>query len=141
MSLCETCFANASGFLHLQSYGTCTRNKQTESWRWKTKRKAVLEITSLSLHQSNSYSKLLHIKNQSTKKKKKKNQSTTLQVFQENDYCSTLLPYHFFWPKEVETFQNCGFPKSLAHCSEDLEPNSIASQMFLSAATWKIQDN
>ena len=76
-----------------------------------------------------------------SKRKKKKNQSTTLQEFPENDYCSTLLPYHFFWPKEVETFQNCGFPKSLAHCSEDLEPNSIASQMFLSAATWKIQDN
>ena len=126
MSLCETCFANASGFLHLQNSGTCTRNRQTESWRRKTKRKAVMEVTSLSLHQSNSYSKLLHIKNQ----------SATFQVFQENDSCSTL-PYHSFWPKEVETFQNCGFPKSLAHCSGDLEPNSIASQMLLSAATWK----
>ena len=87
-----------------------------------------MQITSSSLRQSNSYSRLPHIKNQ----------STTLQVFQENDSCSTLLPYHSFWPKEVETFQNCGFPKSLAHCSGGLEPNSIASQMFLSEATWKI---
>lgn len=32
-SLCEICFADVSGFLHLQSYGTYTQSRQTGFWR------------------------------------------------------------------------------------------------------------